>query len=214
MGPANLRRKAASIRLLQARNIPTIDHLPPLDPDEDLSTRPVLDVFHRMRGNFLYFMRGNFALHDVPFAEFRERLDRLQAWDHLSPNERRVVDSPTPTEQQIIQTSWALEAVFALQWSLGLVSDLPWPTALCDMQDTVDIMKATTTCDNLTLRPLSDLLDQMDVHYRLHWACRESMLHGDEPPGELNESVILERRRALEWLVYPDRPWDDVDLST
>jgi hypothetical protein len=214
MEPTNLRRKAASIRLLQARNIPTIDHLPPLDPDEELGSRPVLEVFHRMRGTFLYFMRGNFAMHDATFAEFRERLDRLQAWNHVSPKEREVVDSPTLTQPQIIETSWALEAVFALQWSLGLVSDLPWPTDLCDMQDTVDIMKQTTTCDNLTLRPLSDLLDQMDLHYRLLWACRESMLHGAEPPGDLNASIVLERMRAFDWLTHPDRAWDDADLSS
>lgn len=214
MQPTNLRRKAASIALLKARGVPTIDHLPPLEPEDELEPHTPEEVFRRMRANFVYFMRGQFAMENAPLSEFRERLDKLSAWGDLSPAERAVVESAKPTPQQIVESSWALEAVYTLQWALNLESELPWPNAPCNMEKAFGIVKRETSAANRSVRPLNDLLDQMDLHCRLLWACRQSMLKGKEPPADVNASVVIERMRALGWLVHRGLGWDDVDLSS
>jgi len=214
MNSANLKRKAASIALLKERGVSTIDHLPPLDPDEDLELHTPEEVFRRMRANFVYFMRGQFAMENAPLAEFRKSLDKLQAWDDLSPAERAVVESAKLTQQQIVETSWAVEAVHALQWAVNLTSDLEWPVQACNLEQVFVLIKGTKSPEGLELRALSELLEQMDLHYRLLWACRESMLKGKEPPADVNASVVLERMRALGWLVHRGIGWDEADLSS
>ncbi|MBX3097907.1 MAG: DUF4272 domain-containing protein [Fimbriimonadaceae bacterium] len=214
MEPANIRRKTASIRLLKSRKIPTIEHLPPLDPDEELGTRSVEAVFRRMRANFVYFMRGQFAMEGAPLKEFRERLDKLHSWDDLSLAENKVVGATKLTQKQIVETSWALEAVYTLQWALRLESELPWPSSTCNMEAAFRTIKQNQSAESLSERPLDELLEQMDLHYRMLWACRQSMLEGIDSPGELNGSVVVERMRAFGWLVNPGISWDEVDLSS
>lgn len=216
MAPSNLLRKAASIDFLKGRGVRTIDHLPPIEPDEEVEVHSASEVFRRMRAQCVYFMRGQFAMEreSVPLAEFRKAFDRLHAWDDLSPNERKVVDAQSPSRQQIVETSWALEAIYALQWALQLADDLPWPDQMCNMDTAIDVIKKTGSSDGLQVRPTGELLDQLDLHYRLLWVCRDDMLKGKEPPANLNASVVIERVRALDWLVHRGISWDDANLSS
>jgi len=63
-------------------------------------------------------------------------------------------------------------------------------------------------------RPAGEILDALDLHYRLHWAVRQARLDKREPAG-LDGGVILERHHALNWLVrFEESDWDDVDTPT
>lgn len=39
-------------------------------------------------------------------------------------------------------------------------------------------------------------------------------LNPDTNCGELNEEVVMERRKALEWLICKDKNWDSISLDT
>ena len=65
------------------------------------------------------------------------------------------------------------------------------------------------------LRSTSEILDALDLHFRLHWAARQAGLDKEDPPAELDSGVISERHYALNWLVcFEDADWDDVDTPT
>jgi hypothetical protein len=62
-------------------------------------------------------------------------------------------------------------------------------------------------------RPLEQVVAACDLAYYLHWAIRQAELSGKQPPGNLKSYVVVERRRALEWLLSKE-DWDEVPLDT
>ena len=62
------------------------------------------------------------------------------------------------------------------------------------------------------LRPFSEIYQQADIHYRLHWAARNAGLSGSSFP--VSESLIRERRRALDWVIGVEADWDEMPSDT
>lgn len=61
---------------------------------------------------------------------------------------------------------------------------------------------------------MDEILDAADLYYRLHWAAIELRLNGETSP-HVDEGVIRERHRALNWLIrYMDAEWDNVTTDT
>ncbi|WP_083821056.1 DUF4272 domain-containing protein [Acetonema longum] len=59
------------------------------------------------------------------------------------------------------------------------------------------------------------MLDQADLIYRYDWACVDARIKKKPAPGGLNDEVVVERHRALNWLVcYMDQEWDCVATNT
>jgi hypothetical protein len=105
-----------------------------------------------------------------------------------------------------------------LLWALGQLTDLPPPTAICDVPALARIMlgrDAESFIADAALRPTGTVLDALDMHYRLHWAIRQSR-QDRKPVGiDLDASVVQERHVALNWLVrFADADWDSVDTPT
>ena len=66
-----------------------------------------------------------------------------------------------------------------------------------------------------TLRPPGELLDELDLCYRLHWIARQARQDGQPAPAGFSEDVVQERHRVLNWLVHHgDASWDEVDTPT
>ena len=55
---------------------------------------------------------------------------------------------------------------------------------------------------------------KLDLYYRYHWACVEKQANPDTPIGKLNDEVVMERRRGLEWLVSKEKDWNNISLDT
>ena len=65
------------------------------------------------------------------------------------------------------------------------------------------------------MRPASEILDALDLHYRLHWATTSARTKGEPAPAGLEPGVVFERHYALNWLTcFQDAEWDDVDTPT
>ena len=75
----------------------------------------------------------------------------------------------------------------------------------------------TTTANFVTsasLRTKSEILDETDMAYRIHWAVREAQIHKQSPPANLLADVVMERHYALNWLVWYADEWDDITTDT
>ena len=97
-------------------------------------------------------------------------------------------------------------------------SDLVFPDRICNVPETAaDIVRdgPDAIIADADLRPIDAIVDQVDLHLRLHWAAREAGRQHQEPPRGLLDSVLQERRHALNWLVrFEDADWDDVTTPT
>jgi hypothetical protein len=140
------------------------------------------------------------AANELRFLRHLEHVERMDAEQH---------------HQTAVDISWSEEALWALLWSLQLVDDLP-PEELCGREPFyerlapgMDPAKGRT---DIALRPLAEIVAMLDFYFLLHWHARTAQYHGQMWDPKIAPGVVLERRRALEWL-FQDVRWEDVDLG-
>jgi hypothetical protein len=111
-----------------------------------------------------------------------------------------------------------IEGMWALAWALGLVPQLDfWKD--CDSRFVAQLpnLKISQSSAELRskakLRPTDDVVAACDLAYCLHWTIRQAEIEGKQPRTGLKPYVVVERRRALEWLLSSES-WDSVSLDT
>lgn len=216
--PQAWQRKARSDELLAARKIAVPADLPPLVCEPELHLRPPEDVLRRMLALFVVAIRAESVTGDTPItaADLRERFP--PAFAALSDAERAFLAQENPTHEESTQFLWRYEAILVLQWALGLQDALPFPDAICDVSS-ISRTAIERGTEGLRKQPVmrsaAEILDALDLHYRMHWATRQAILKKYAAPAALNDGVLQERHHALNWLVrFEDRDWDDVDTPT
>jgi hypothetical protein len=161
--------------------------------------------------------------HRAPVQTVRDAVDDHDLEGSLGRRELELlrvlegdVDAPEPELQQLlVDVSWREEALHALLWALGLVDDLP-PDRMCPKAPVYERLAPGLDPGNarqhVQLRPLAQIAAMLDFYYCLHWHARKAQYHGDVWDYQIAPGVVLERRRALEWL-FQDAEWEDVDLA-
>lgn len=136
-------------------------------------------------------------------------LEKEKLVSSLSNTELEYLDNKN---NSIKQTE--VEALWALAWSLNLVQDLDF-TKLCS-NDFISIFpnlleneSSSELRSRASIRKEDDLIAKLDLSFCLHWAIREC----PEEKYNLENYVIEERRKALEWIVSSVN-WDEVILDT
>ena len=221
----SVERRDKSMALLRDRHIYVTPWLPLLWERAEEPGRTVEEVCRRAAALLIVSLYSECRVGEhMSYEESREFvkpiIEGYGAEGFFSPGEKAYLDDPNSTEQTQIQYAWQYENLWVMEWALGLTDDLLWPTRICDVPQSVRIMREYPSMEELTaaarLRPRKELLDQADLIYRLHWACVDARVMGMPAPQELEEGVVMERHRALFWLAGCDEmcPWDDVDLST
>ena len=209
-------RKARTDASLASAGIHTPATLPTVAGLEEVDLRAASDVARRFMALFIpNFQAGTLSKRVSPSS--------LQStfpigFAALTPTERDFIFAASPSQQEVVNFNWRSEAMFALQWAIGLFSELPWPSQTCDA---VQVERNAIDNDNedflrsAHLRPAEEILDAFDLHYRLHWAVREAHRQEQPLPAQLDPGVIGERHHALNWLVrFGNDDWDDVDTPT
>ena len=223
--PEAVERRNKSMALLRDKHIYVTPWLPLLWERAEEPGRTVEEVCRRAAALLIVSLYSECRVGEhMSYEESREFvkpiIEGYGAEGFFSPGEKAYLDDPNSTEQTQIQYAWQYENLWVMEWALGLTDDLFWPTRICDVPQSVRIMREYPSMEELTaaarLRPRKELLDQADLIYRLHWACVDARVMGMPAPQELEEGVVMERHRALFWLAGCDEmcPWDDVDLST
>jgi hypothetical protein len=111
-----------------------------------------------------------------------------------------------------------VEGMWALAWALSLVPQLDfWKDCDSRFVGQLPNLKVSQSSDELRrkaeLRPADEVVAACDLAYCLHWAIRQAEIERRQPPAGLKPYIIVERRRALEWLLS-DESWDSVSLDT
>lgn len=221
----SVERRNKSIALLQEKRVYVTPWLPLLHEQSTEPGRTVEEVCGRAVALLVVslYSEGRMGEH-LSYEKTREFVDPIiesyGADKYFSPEEKKYLNDPDSTEQTQIQYAWQYENLWVMEWALGLTDDLFWPTHICDVPGSVQLLKDCTTMDSLLaaakLRPRKELLEQADLIYRLHWACVDARMMNMPAPQGVEAGVVMERHRALFWLAGCDDMcgWDDVDLST
>lgn len=89
---------------------------------------------------------------------------------------------------------------------------------ICDCQKAIELVTSSKNVnefkDKCKMRNIEEILDMLDLFYRYHWATTQKRLHPETPIGTLNPSIVVERRRGLEWLISEEKDWYDISLDT
>ena len=194
----------------------------PLHHDEDFAWMRDADAV----ANRCHAIAAAIALtHRAPVKTVRTAIDDhdLEAsmgqreLELLAVLEDELAMDEAPLHQLLVDIAWREEAMLALLWTLRLVDELA-PDKMCSKKEAVyerlapGLDPASAVAD-LRLRPLAEIAAMLDFYYCLHWHARSAQYHGEIWDFQIAPGVVLERRRALEWL-FQDVAWEDVDLGT
>jgi len=207
MTPSTIRKHSA--RIANSLGFRTIPHLPLID---DVShRRSEAEVIDR----FMALCVVVAVSHGFDREEASEWLDRESLWRLLTDKEEKFVVN---SEGDPLRIHWLVEALWALAWALRLVNDLDftkysddqfftlWP----DLKVGEPSARVRRQCH---LRPQDEIRAAYDLALCLHWDVVEAALAGRKEPGVVPGEVIIQRRRALSWLLH-DEDWDAVPMDT
>ncbi|MES2317008.1 MAG: DUF4272 domain-containing protein [Pseudomonadota bacterium] len=205
-------RKTRSEALLAARGIEVPVTLPPLVCEGELALRSKDEVVERARALLLVALRAESVASGEPMPVDTLLSKMPLADDALSPKEQAFLAQAEPSQQDCAQLIWRYESLYVLEWALGLADQLPYPAAPVDAATTVVTL---IEMRGPQLRSAAEILDALDLHYRLHWHIRESRLRKGGEAAGVDADVVMERHHTLNWLVrFQHAPWDEVDTPT
>jgi hypothetical protein len=209
-----LARKAATGAALAARAIAVPDTLPPLVCEDELALRSRDDVIARARALLLVALRAESVASGeaMPVATLLSKMPLAD--DALSPLEQAFLSQEAPAQGDCAQFIWRYESLYVLEWALGLVDVLPFPAADA-AADPATTVATLIEMRGPQLRPAAEILDALDLHYRLHWHLRQARLKQGAEVAGIDADVVMQRHHALNWLVrFQHAPWDEVDTPT
>lgn len=202
--------KTASHEFLRRHSVEVNETLPLIEAVEQLSPQDARSV--AIRSVVLSYVIGIGFGADT--RRLKASLEQFGLLAHASARERELLSRSEFTPQEKVNATWLTECVQSLAWCLGLVELDPFRR--CDDDLASHFPQPFTDpsgfISDATLRPVDEIYQQADLHYRLHWAARNARLMGHRLG--VDEGLISERRKALDWAVGVGQDWDEIPLDT
>jgi len=208
--PLDLARlKLDSEAALSAKGINVIAHLPQIEGLEEVTPKNAQTVARRVCAiNYLVGLG-----YGAKKRKLRKWLKGYKLWPALTESERKSLRTFSISEQEKANYQWMDEAAQALAWSLGLLEMDHFKPCDFDLiaKKTNHKSDPTVFIKSSQLRPVEDIQKEVDLLYRMHWYAKRGQTAGKH---QLTLSIILERRRAIDWVYGTAIEWYDIDLST
>ncbi|MEH6937531.1 DUF4272 domain-containing protein [Bacillus sp. JJ664] len=189
------------------RDLPILDYA---------GTRNINELIYRVT-----IMAGMiYIAFEAPTKDIKDWIKKQGLYDYVSEWEKSILNKSevyvTSTEK--LQLKWYVESLWTLVWILGINNDYNYKEPVGDnlIQMVPDIKKNenfNVLESSIRLKPENEIYEMTDLYYRTHWYVVDSRLRG-MLLNSFNEGLVLERRKALEWVINPSVDWDAVDLST
>ncbi|WP_413512834.1 DUF4272 domain-containing protein [Myroides odoratus] len=204
--------KEANIARITAKKYRCIDWLPIM---EDPNLRSQEELIGRMSVmNALI----NISF-DAPVATVQQWIEDNQLTVYLSDWEREILGkTQADLDQYEINTlRWYLEGLWALMWATQMIPDLDetqWnEESMASMLPNLEEGEDNAILNQIkTMHTAEELYTMLDYYFRLHWYCVDERLQ--EKEAVINEGIVYERRRALEWLLDGNSNWDEIEMGT
>lgn len=196
---SSLGRKERNVQLLERLAVPVNPNLPRVESDAEARFRDPKEA--AKRAIVLYFVIS--VAHEADRETALTWLKDEGLWDAVSPKEKAFLETDNPTKEEIIAATWRIESLWTLLWALGKIEKSDLPRELCDTELVQNLMSWTeedscaTFVNGAELRYPSELLDETDLIYRIHWAVVDARLNDEGAPGGFDPGVVYERHYAL-----------------
>ncbi len=216
-------RKKQSEEKLAKLGISYTKSLPVIEDSHNVTLKPIDEIAKRAIACLITIQvacdmaQGNNAEDSKKY--FTEMLERFNATNALTTDEQYIFEDGD-NERAQINMSWRYEPYWVLAWVLGFVEKLEYPNQTCDFELATKFVAIAKDYEDFIskckLRDIEEILDEIDLEYRYHWACVEKEIEPDLINiKDLSPDVVVERRRALEWIISPDgEDWDTISLDT
>ena len=171
---------------------------------EDICKRAIISAIMSKCAFYLYDAKSKKKIKD----EYKELLNKYGVYDYLYDNERDVLNKNF-NEPLCDTIGWRYQSSIALLWFLGLVENIDNATLTDDIEKeictTFDQITSYESVEDLmsqsTPRSKEEISDALVLYRYYHWAVMNAYLSGKEV-STLFYDVVLERRRALEWILF------------
>ncbi len=196
--PASLRTQTE--QALRLKGVPRHPNLPYLDWQSIRGPRSVAE-----RLMVLYCIAG--LAYDADPELLRSWVHRDDFLNFFEPEEWDLLSKDTHSREELNEAGWRQESVYVAAWALGIVEELAWPDAECDLSPVFpQIPEDVPTQEFLrdaTIRGSEDILAAADLYYCLDASLRHDELWGGAPASSRYPMVpiVMERRTMLEWLI-------------
>lgn len=156
---------------------------------------------------------------EAPTYLIKDWIESHNLSKYLSDFEKEILETENEdlTQLQTNTLLWNLESLWALMWLTEMIDTLE-PEEFVDdsMAELLPNLQENESNEKLenveNIRQELDIYTKLDYYYRLHWYCVDERINGRE--SKLNEGIIYERRKALEWAFNRESDWDNVEMST
>lgn len=221
-------RKEANLAFLKSLGIKTLENLPCIEAEEEVTLRSKSEVVKRAIALLLVSLYAEGVCTGQPRAEnydwIKEQIAVYTAEDFFSPQEKAFLADEDPSPAMANHFSWQYEGLAVLLWALGFLEKeaaLAIPAKMVDVPEMlkkiIDLRSYQQLTDQAILRDKITILDETDLIYRYDWACVDERINQVTDNQEA-WGVAVERHRALNWLTNYGlgvaEEWDEVGTDT
>lgn len=201
--------RAKNTEYLRSIGISVPEHLPEIEGLDEVTPRTAQDIAGRLSA-LAYVIGLGF---DAKGKDLLEQLNKYNLMPYVSGYERELLSQEIIGDQDKINMSWLPECAQALAWCIGLVELDHFEHCDDDLAHKIPFKSDPEEfIQKAQLRPVPEIQEQSDLLYRLHWYARNCRLTGQE--CEINEEVVSERRKAIDWAYGVEEDWDEVPMDT
>lgn len=212
-------RRQVNNDILIQKNISLNPNLACLYKDEQVKIKSLDEICRRAIASLIVIQVAcdiNAGKYEESKEFFIPLLKRYDVSECLNSKEKRIMDG-TYSKQDVVDIDWAYEAYWALVWFLGLTDEMADASKLCDCSKAMDFVISSKAFEDFKSkcnpRSVKELLDMEDLYYRYNWAINEKRVNPNANIGNINPSNVIERRRALEWLLSNKEDWYEISLN-
>jgi hypothetical protein len=210
---AQLARRAKNNKTIRDMGLPVLEDLPVVEDENTAKLRGPEEIAKRCLATTFCAIKGETKDQTLVDSLIKDYSATL----YFSPKEQAFITNLKPPQQDLIDFSWRYECVHVFLWAMGARDALGGPNEICPVSEDMKLIKRagpTKFVAEAKRRAPQEILDMADFYYRLHWAAIELRIKGKKSEL-LDEGVIRERHRALNWLIgYLNQEWDDVTTDT
>lgn len=197
--------KSSTEKFLKKNKIPINKKLPLIEDIEEVN--PLNSNIIAKKLCALSYIIG--LGYDAPPNEMKALIDQYRLDEVLSDYEKTLLNSKKLSKQDKINCTWLDEAAQALAWSLSMVKLDNFTHCDDDLADKIPFKSSPDEfIETAQVRPIDEIQMMVDQLYRMHWYAKYCRNEDKECP--YSESIIRERRRALDWVYGVEINWDEV----
>lgn len=212
-----IERKIETEKYLGELGIPFINHLPTIEEENETEIRSAESISKRILILTYLCYVGEVEEEKEEVVKF---LKEHNLWEDTSPEEKEILTRELElTNQEKINISWKSECIRLLLWIINKFEKLELPTRESSIPEMLEFIpefmsNPSEFIKTAKLRNKSEIQDESDLTYRLHWATRNTELN-NTTSTVLNSSVVMERHYAINWATnYEGLEWDEITTDT